>query len=632
MGLLSALTNAVSGLSINQAQMDIVSRNIANAGTVGFNRRVLRTQETSATGITAGAVREVGVDRMLDTLLQKQLRTEAGGSGYSNVRADYLQRVDVMFGQPGSSVGINQIFADFSTSMQQLAADPASPTSRSDALAKAQSLAASLSSLSNNVQAMRGEIEARIANDAQKVNGLLDGIERTTRTLASTFDSATRQGLLDERDRYVDEMSTYLDVKTYDNGTGNFNIYTSGGAPLFVEGRKLRLQFDERFTISADSVYDPVIANSGVGHLRIGDPIGGTIDLTNNGSIRSGSFAALFDLRDRLLPETQAHLDEFAAAIASSLGDTTVNGVAATVGAATGFDLDLNNLQSGNVITLNYTETPAGTQRKVSFVVVNNPAALPLPAGATPDPNDFEFGIDFSGGIPAAIAAMDAALATLPSGAALAVTNPAAGVMRIVDDGAGNTNNVNSLSARRTVTALTDDTLSLPFFVDASGTPVIYSGSFDNGPQKRGFSTAIRVNPALLADPSRLIVYDTILPGTTNAGDPARPSFLRDQLQSWETDFTPAISLTGSTAIYRGTSAQFIDRVIATQSQASSNATALQEGQEIVVSTLRERVADVSGVSTDQELGDLIQIQNTYSANARIVSAVREMFDALLRI
>jgi flagellar hook-associated protein 1 len=482
------------------------------------------------------------------------------------------------------------------------------------------------------VQAMRGEIEARLANDAQKVNGLLEGIERTTRTLASTFDSATRQGLLDERDRYVDEMSTYLDVRTYDNGTGNFNIYTSGGAPLFVDGRKLRLQFDERFTVTADSVYNTVQANSGVGHLTIGDPIGGAVNLTNNGAIRSGSFAALFDLRDRILTETQAHLDEFAAAIATSLGDTTVSGVAATVGAATGFDVNLSNLQSGNVITLNYTETPAGTQRKVSLIVVNNPAILPLAAGATPDPNDFEFGIDFSGGIPAAIAAIGVALAGLPSGAGLAVTNPAAGVMRIVDDGAGNTTNVNGLSARRTVTALTDDTMSLPFFVDQSGLPVVYSGSLDNGPQKRGFAAAIRVNPALLADPSRLVVFDTILPGTTAAGDPARPSFLRDQLQSWETDFTPSISLTGSTSIYRGTSAQFIDRVIATQSQASSNATALQEGQEIVVATLRERVADVSGVSTDQELGDLIQIQNTYSANARIVSAVREMFDALLRI
>lgn len=626
MGLLSALSNAVSGLTINQSQMDIVSRNVANANTVGYNRRVLRTQETSATGITAGAVKEIGVDRILDNLLQKQLRTEASGGGYSATRADYLSRIDSMFGQPGSAIGINQIFADFSTAMQQLAADPASPTTRQEVLAKAQSLASGITSLSSNVQAMRAEIEARIANDAQKVNGLLEGIEKTTKRLNEVFDDATRQGLLDERDRYIDDLSNYFDLRTFDNGTGNFNIYTSSGGPLFIEGRSLRLQFDGRFAVSANSLYNQDPNLSTLGRLVMSDPIGSQIDLTRNGLVNSGSMAALFDLRDRVLVETQAHLDEFAAAVTTSLGDRTINGTAATVGAQQGFNLDLSALQSGNVITLEYTVQPAGTRQKVSFIAVNNPGALPLPAGATADPNDTEVGIDFSGGLPAAITAIGTAL-----GAPFTVNDLGAGVAQILDDGAGNTRDINALSARATVTTLTDQGLSIPLFVDGNSGSQLYTGSFDSGSQKRGFSTGIRVNPALLADPSRLVVYQTA-PTTTSSGDPARPSFLRDQLQSWETDFTPAIALTGSTAIYRGTASQFLDRVIAAQTQASSNATALAEGQEVVLSTLRERAASISGVDSDKELADLIEIQNIYAANARIVSTVRDMFDALLRI
>jgi flagellar hook-associated protein 1 FlgK len=58
----------------------------------------------------------------------------------------------------------------------------------------------------------------------------------------------------------------------------------------------------------------------------------------------------------------------------------------------------------------------------------------------------------------------------------------------------------------------------------------------------------------------------------------------------------------------------------------------LAEGQEVVLSTLRERASAVSGVNTDQELADLVEIQNIYAANARIISSVRDMFDALLRI
>ncbi|MCA0399609.1 MAG: flagellar hook-associated protein FlgK [Proteobacteria bacterium] len=625
MGLFSALQNAVSGLTINQSQMSLISRNIANAGTVGYSRRVMTTKETSALGINAGAVREVSVDRVLDDLLQKQMRLEAGGAAYSAVRADYLKRVDTLFGQPGSAAGLNTIYSKFSTAIQQLAGDPASPTMRLNALSQAQSLAAGLNSLSENIQLMRGEIEARIADNVAEVNGLLDGIEQTTRKLNETFDSATRAGLLDERDKYVDQLSTHFDLRAFDNGAGNFNIYTSGGGPLFIEGRKLRLQFDERFAVSPDSLYNQNAAISGLGHLMISDPVGGAVDLNRNGLIKSGSFAALFDLRDRALVETQAQLDEFAAAVTTSLGDQTVAGVAATLGPQQGFTLDLNALQSGNVITLEYTPLPGTAKQKVSFVKVNNPAALPLAAGATADPNDIEYGIDFSGGIGPAITAIGTAL-----GVNFTTTNMGGGVVRILDDGGTNTR-MNALSARATVTALTDQGLALPFFVDGSAGSQIYTGSFDSGPQKRGLSNGLRVNPALLADPSRLVVHTTI-PTPTLAGDPARPTFLRDQLQNWQTDFTPAISLTGSTSIYRGTSGQFLDRVIATQTQAATNANALSEGQEVVMAALRERAADISGVKTDKEMTDLVEIQNTYAANARIVSAVRDMFDALLRI
>ncbi len=139
----------------------------------------------------------------------------------------------------------------------------------------------------------------------------------------------------------------------------------------------------------------------------------------------------------------------------------------------------------------------------------------------------------------------------------------------------------------------------MPLFVDGNAGSQLYTGSFDLGSQKRGYSTGIRVNPALLADPSRLVVYQTV-PTTTSSGDPARPSFLRDQLQSWETDFTPAISLTGRHRFTAVRPDSFLDRVIATQTQAASNAEALSEGQEVVLSTLRERAAATSGVNKDQ--------------------------------
>lgn len=626
MGLLSSLQNAVSGLNVSQASLDIVSRNVANKATPGYHRREVTQQETSATGITAGAARTVSINRMLDTMLQKQIRTETSGASFAATRADYLSRLDGLYGQPGSGVGLNESFSKLNSSLGLLAADPASVSARNDVLAKAQNMTSTLNGLSADIQQMRGELEARIANDVVSVNGLLAGLQQTTQQLRNTNDDATRAGLLDQRDKFVDELAGYMDIQT-SGSDGDFTVYTTSGVQLFGAGRGLKLAFDERYSVSADSLFNTDPAISGVGDLFVLDAGGGRVSLTGNGLLRSGSFAAMIELRDKAFVEAQGQLDEFAAALTTTLGDKTIAGTAATAGAATGFDLDLAALQSGNVISLEYTNVGTGAKTRVSFIKVNDPTALPLAAGATADPTDVEFGIDFSGGVGAAITAIGTAL-----GAGFTVSNPAGSTLRILDDGAGNTRNVDALSARATNTALTGQGTELPFFVDGSAGNGVYTGSFDGGvPQKRGYAAGIKVNADLIADPSRLVVMQTT-PTTTGSGDNTRPNFLRDQLKSAVVDFSPSSSLTGARVRYQTTAGQYLDRVIATQTQAASTAKTLSEGQDVVVSSLQERVADQSGVNIDKELSDLIELQNIYSANARMVSAVKDMFDILMRI
>ena len=92
---------------------------------------------------------------------------------------------------------------------------------------------------------------------------------------------------------------------------------------------------------------------------------------------------------------------------------------------------------------------------------VDDPSALPLSNTATATANDKVFGIDFSGGMGSVFGQINAAL-----------TEPAWWLpirrerLRILDDGAGNIVNVNSLSATATVTSLTGGSAELPFFTD----------------------------------------------------------------------------------------------------------------------------------------------------------------------
>jgi len=76
----------------------------------------------------------------------------------------------------------------------------------------------------------------------------------------------------------------------------------------------------------------------------------------------------------------------------------------------------------------------------------------------------------------------------------------------------------------------------------------------------------------------------------------------------------------------------YLRQMIAQQGQAAAAASNLQQGQEVVLNALKQRVTDASGVNVDQEMATLLNLQNAYGANARVMSAVKELFDLLLRM
>jgi flagellar hook-associated protein 1 FlgK len=72
--------------------------------------------------------------------------------------------------------------------------------------------------------------------------------------------------------------------------------------------------------------------------------------------------------------------------------------------------------------------------------------------------------------------------------------------------------------------------------------------------------------------------------------------------------------------------------MISQQGEAAETADKLKQGQEIVVNSLQQRFADQSNVNIDEEMANLLKLQTTYGANARVLTTVKEMFDILLRL
>ncbi|WP_349367548.1 flagellar hook-associated protein FlgK [Salinarimonas sp.] len=174
------------------------------------------------------------------------------------------------------------------------------------------------------------------------------------------------------------------------------------------------------------------------------------------------------------------------------------------------------------------------------------------------------------------------------------------------------------LSAATTRTG-TAGTGAFAFFEDPAQPPG-YTGAND---QITGFAQRIRVNSAVASDPSLLV-------NSAFAGDPARPGFMRDGLARSQT-FASQAGLSGS-APFQGDVASALRRTVEVQGAAAATSARLDEGQSVALATVEGRFAQTSGVNIDEEMSQLVQLQTAYGANARVMSAVREMMDVLLRI
>src|SRR6185436_958600 len=129
MSLSQALNTSLSGLRTTQAGLSLVASNIANAQTAGYVRKSL-IQESTGAGDGSGGVRIAAINRELDIYLQRQMRVELSGGSYANLRSDFYQRLQQIYGEPGSDSALETVFNNFTNSIQTLLTSPESTSAR----------------------------------------------------------------------------------------------------------------------------------------------------------------------------------------------------------------------------------------------------------------------------------------------------------------------------------------------------------------------------------------------------------------------------------------------------------------------------------------------------------------------
>jgi flagellar hook-associated protein 1 FlgK len=205
--------------------------------------------------------------------------------------------------------------------------------------------------------------------------------------------------------------------------------------------------------------------------------------------------------------------------------------------------------------------------------------------------------------------------ATINGNATLTGANISASV---VDDGAGR---------RLVVTDADQDN----FVMTDSGTFLSTTGMASNATSA---STVFAVRSDIIADPARVSRAELnsaagLAAGDigVTTGDSAIASDLAGVLSS-DVTFPAAGSLSATTATF----ASYASSILSLQSTNAAEAESKLDFNNSYLTTLEARNSATSGVNVDEELANLIILQQSFNASARVLTTASDMLEELLNI
>lgn len=286
MGLNDILGTAVSGLSAAQAGLRAVSNNIANVGVAGYAREKVNLSTSVVGGQVSGVV--VGEPtRVADRFLEATVYTRSGDYGRSQVTSSYLDRLQSLLGQPGASSGLPARLDQVMASAVAMTGSLASKQTVAQFTSDVQDAIGSMQQMDKDVSQLRSDVESEVGYSVDKINTLLQRIYDLNATVAqATGLGRSAGGAADQRMSAIEELSGLMQITVRDQPDGRVSIESANGQVLL--DKRLRQLSYPTTGAGSQPTYPPIeirFANPDaatgdqIDSAAIGGKLGGLLDL-----------------------------------------------------------------------------------------------------------------------------------------------------------------------------------------------------------------------------------------------------------------------------------------------------------------------------------------------------------------
>ncbi len=620
--MIDLLAIGSSGVRAYQAALAQTGDNVANADTVGYARRSLKlatgpagagtplSRDTAGgSGVVAGDIVRAG-----DALKTNAARVASGDHARFAARSDWLGRLQAVV--TGSN--LDSRIGGFFDAGTDLAAAPTSAAARTIFLDRADQAASAFRDADEKLAGLGKDIATATSSTVDEVNAITSALARVNDELRRTqAGGSAANSLLDNRDSLLAELADRVRISVTEapRGIVTVQIGAGGAAAILVPGKGDAVRIGVRDGASgAELILDPTHSATAI---RLP---------------ASGSLSGLIEAGRQVASAAQA-VNLLASRFATGVNAWHTLGTDALGDAGT---------------RLFATQSLAVTPGKANAGSAS--VDLQIADGAVPDPTGYRLLRDASGWTlsrndggasvtgPGAMT-LDGISVQPGTGArdgdsyALDVRNGAAGITLrpvgperlavaarfISDAGAANTGDAR---------LVLDTDVSAAAFAAAPPYTVTITGA--------GSATiadaAGTVLAALVLDGSRMIGagFGFTLTGTPATGDSFR--ILASAAGSSDNGNIRTLARLRDSQGAGGTLESSLD------ASTAGIASRLAESDRLAASSLAikddtARAADaVSGIDLDHEAAELTRLQMAYRANAQVIAAARDLFDAILGI
>ena len=314
----SLLNSGISGLNAAQNMLNVISNNISNTHTVGYNRQqqILRpAMETKYNfGFVGNGVAISATNRVFNGLVVDQLRQAQSQNGAMKSYYSELSKIDNLLVDNDSSISsqLNNLFA----SLNKLSSNAGDLAIKQSVINDLTSLVSQFNKTELNLKNQIADINSDIVNNVNEVNFRLQQVAELNQKIArleAVGNGNEPNALLDQRDQLVNELYEMIGI-TVTEQNGQYNISLPNGLNL-VQGSSVNL-------LSVQPSKDDPSLNA----IIYRHNSGATQELTSK-NIASGRLNGLLSLRDGPLTEARNQLGLIALNLAERFNEVHMSGV-----------------------------------------------------------------------------------------------------------------------------------------------------------------------------------------------------------------------------------------------------------------------------------------------------------------